>query len=65
MSGSEPSSAANSPAGKHGRELDLIRQQISADGNIERQLRVGGEPGLVGATGIDDETLMRWLRAEK
>lgn len=59
---SSPDSAA---AGKHARELDLIRQQISADGNIERQLRTGGEPGLVGATGIDDETLLRWLRAEK
>lgn len=65
MNGSANSSPGSTAAGKHAQELNQLQQRVSADGNIERQLRVGGEPGLLGATGVDDETLMRWLRAEK
>lgn len=60
-------SPASSPAGssKHAQELAELRQRISVSGVVEAQLRAGGEPGLVGTSGIDDETLLRWLRAEK
>ena len=65
MNGSATSSPNSAAAGKHAQALSLLQQRLSADTNIERQLRLGGEPGLLDATGVDDETLMRWLRAEK
>lgn len=65
MSGAELSSPEAAADSKHAQELNHLRQQVSADTSIERQLRLGGEPGLLGAAGIDDQTLLRWLRAEK
>ena len=65
MNGSATSSPNSAAAGKHAQALSLLQQRLSADTNIERQLRLGGEPGLLDSTGVDDETLMRWLRAEK
>ena len=65
MNGSATSSPESAAAGKHAGELSLLQQRVNADSNIERQLKIGGEPGLLGATGVDDQTLMRWLRAEK
>ena len=65
MNGSATSSPNSAAAGKHAQALSLLQQRLSADTNIERQLRLGGEPGLLDTTGVDDETLMRWLRAEK
>ncbi|KAL0037273.1 hypothetical protein WJX79_009391 [Trebouxia sp. C0005] len=64
---SNAQSPASSPAGssKYAQELAEFRQRISQDGHVEAQLRAGGEPGLLGTSGIDDETLLRWLKAEK
>ncbi len=60
-------SPASSPAGssKYAQELAEFRQRISQDGQVEPELRAGGEPGLLGTSGLDDETLLRWLKAEK
>ena len=60
-------SPQSSPAGssRHAKELTEFRQRISQDDSIGSQLRAGGEPGLLGASGVDDETLLRWLKAEK
>ncbi|DBA95493.1 hypothetical protein WJX82_004560 [Trebouxia sp. C0006] len=64
---SNAQSPASSPAGstKYAQELAEFRQRISKDGQVEAELRAGGEPGLLGTSGIDDETLLRWLKAEK
>ena len=64
---SNAQSPAASPAGsnKYAQELAEFRQRISKDGQVEAELRAGGEPGLLGTSGIDDETLLRWLKAEK
>lgn len=61
------SSPATSPTGssKQAQALADLRQRISQDTSVESQLRAGGEPGLLGTSGIDDETLLRWLRAER
>lgn len=60
-------SPQSSPAGsnKHAKELAEFRQRISQDDSVGSQLRSGGEPGLFGTSGVDDETLLRWLKAEK
>lgn len=64
MNGSQ--SRESSPASsKHAQNLEELRQRISQDENIASQLRAGGEPGLLGASGVDDQTLLRWLKAEK
>ena len=63
----EAHSQQSSPAKAvtHAEELADLRQRILADSVVASQLRSGGEPGLLGATGVDDETLLRWLKAEK
>lgn len=50
---------------KHAQQLAELRQRVLQDENIGSQLRAGGEPGMLGSSGVDDQTLLRWLKAEK
>eukprot|EP00884_Botryococcus_braunii_P014555 jgi/Botrbrau1/230/Bobra.0022s0209.1 len=46
------------------RALEELKMLLAST-KSEEQLRLGGEPGLGGGAGLDNETLLRWLRAEK
>lgn len=64
MGGSQ--TPGSSPAElRHAQQLAELRQRILQDENIGSQLRAGGEPGMFGSSGVDDQTLLRWLKAEK
>lgn len=65
MNGTQTPGSSPAAAGKYGQQLAELRQRILQDENIGSQLRAGGEPGMVGPSGVDDQTLLRWLKAEK
>lgn len=56
---------ASPASSKHAQSLEELRQRISQDENVASQLRTGGEPGMLGTSGVDDQTLLRFLKAEK
>ena len=58
-------SGASPASSKHAQNLEEFRLRISQDESIASQLRAGGEPGMAGASGVDDQTLLRFLKAEK
>ena len=65
MNGTQSPGSSPAASGKYAQQLAELRQRISQDENIGSQLRAGGEPGMVGPSGVDDQTLLRWLKAEK
>ena len=65
MNGTQSPASSPAASSKYAQQLADLRQRISQDENIGSQLRAGGEPGMVGTSGVDDQTLLRWLKAEK
>lgn len=65
MNGAQSPGVSPARSTSHAKELADFRQRVLQDGTVASQLRAGGEPGLIGESGVDDETLLRWLRAER
>lgn len=65
MNGHQAPGSSPAVSSKHAQQLAELRHRILQDENIGSQLRAGGEPGMLGSSGVDDQTLLRWLKAEK